>query len=333
MSEKQETADAIIALLTQCRDLLAAINERTKPKEEPTGPKMLFKELAKAYLDYSRSKVKPSTLCTYENLLLASPFATSLANRDVSELSRAAVQLWIDSFDEHTSYIHNFVIVFRSMISWAREREICALPGEYSKPFKFKRIVRKGGGKEIEDGDFNKILQYTTDNLSKDRKYAAVFVAANTGMRIGEVCGLTSGDIDAENNIIHIQHTLKRIYSPVTKKTELQLGTPKSKTSTRNIPASENVIGACLLHRPKGHTLFDVEPRELTEFFKRLQERAGCERHHTFHSLRHTFVSREIRIGKNPKAVSAYVGHGSLDMTLGVYAHVSEKDLKEVANG
>ena len=77
---------------------------------------MTFAELSRAYLDYSKSKVKVSTLSTYENLLIASPFAKSLATRDVSELTRSTVQLWIDSFDEHTSYIHSFIIVMRSMI-------------------------------------------------------------------------------------------------------------------------------------------------------------------------------------------------------------------------
>lgn len=333
MKKVIEELKAIRSLLTQCRDLLAVATGDTRPREETTNRRMSFEELAKAYLDYSGSKVKPSTLCAYENLLLASPFAKSLASRDVSDLTRPTVQLWIDSFEEHTSYIHNFIIVFRSMISWARDREMCVLPDEYSRPFKFKRIVHRGGGKEIEAGDYDKIAKYVADNLSNDRKYAAVFVALNTGMRIGEVCGLTRGDIDAEGKVIHIRRTLKRIYSPVTKRTELQFGIPKSKSSMRDIPVPKNVIDACLLHDLKRNTLFDVEPRELTEFFKRMQERAGCEKHHTFHSLRHTFVSREIRAGKNPKAVSKYVGHGKLDITLAVYTHVSENDLKEVANG
>ena len=325
-----------LIILKECRDLLLKICERgcaAPVKSQSVCMKMTFAELSRAYLDYSKSKVKASTLSTYENLLIASPFAKSLASRDVSELTRSTVQLWIDSFDEHTSYIHNFIIVMRSMISWARDRELCDLPDEYSKPFKFKRIVRKGGGNEIDDSDYERITQYTTDNLSKDRKYVAVFVALNTGMRIGELCGLMKDDIDAEKNIIHIRHTLRRNYSPVTKKTEVIIGTPKTKTSMRDIPVAKRVIDACLLHDVKGETLFDVEPRELLEFFTRMQQRAECEKKYTFHSLRHTFVSREIRAGKNPKAVSKYVGHGKLDITLAVYTHVSENDLKEVVNG
>lgn len=335
METDMETNDVkeIISLLTQCRDLLSAIKESATPTECLVGNRMTFEALSRAYLDYSRSKVKASTLSCYENLLLASPFARSLASRDVSELTRSTLQRWIDSFEVHTSYIRNFIIVFRSMISWARDRDICALPDEYSRPFKFKRIVHKGGGKEIEDGDYEKIAQCVKENISKDRKYVAVFVALNTGMRIGEVCGLARDDVDAERNVIHIRRTLRRNYSPVTKKTEIVVGTPKSKTSMRDIPVARNVIDACLLHDLKKETLFDIEPRELSEFFKRMQERAGCEKHHTFHSLRHTFVSREIRAGKNPKSVSKYVGHGKLDITLAVYTHVSENDLREVVNG
>lgn len=326
----------IIALLKECRDLLLKICERgcAEPvKSQSVCREMTFVELSRAYLDYSKSKVKASTLSAYENLLIASPFAKSLATRDVSELTRSTIQLWIDSFDEHTSYIHNFIIVMRSMISWARDRELCALPDEYQKPFKFKRMVRKGGGEEIEDEDYEKISKYVQDNLKADRKYSAVFVALNTGMRIGELCGLMKDDIEAEKSMIHIRHTLRRNYSPVKKKTEVVIGTPKSKTSMRDIPVAKSVIDACLLHDLKSKTLFDIEPRELLDFFKRMQNRAGCEKSYTFHSLRHTFVSREIRAGKNPKAVSKYVGHGKLDITLAVYTHVSENDLKEVVNG
>lgn len=334
MEEQIVWEEEIISLLTQCRDILLAISGKNIVTfDKPTGKRMTFAALSKTYLDYSRSRVKQSTLATYENLLLISPFAKSLSDRDVSTLKYSTVQQWIDHFKEHTSYLRCFIVILRSMISWARDRDLCALPDEYTRPFKFKRMVRRGGGEEIEDGDYEKIVQYTMENLSKDRKYAAVFVALNTGMRIGEVCGLTGEDIEAEENIIHIRHTLKRIYSPITKKTKLVFGTPKSKTSQRDIPVSKAVVEACLLHDLKRKTLFDVEPRELLEFFRRMQVRAQCGKVWTFHSLRHTFVSREIRAGKNPKAVSKYVGHGNLDITLAVYTHVSADDLKEVVNG
>ena len=324
----------IVSLLTQCRDILVAMGGKgIAMKERPIVRKMSFMELSKAYLEYSKNKVKPSTLSTYENLLIASPFAKSLMNREVSELTRPTVQLWIDSFEEHTSYIHNFIIVFRSMIAWARDRDICALPDEYSKPFKFKRMVHKGGSKEIDEDDYEKITKLINDNISKDRKYAAVFVALKTGMRIGEICGLKKEDVDPGKSLIHIRHTLRRNYSPVAKKTEVTITEPKSKSSLRDIPVSKSVIDACLMHDSKGETLFGVEPRELLDFYTRMQGRALCKNRYTFHSLRHTFVSREIRAGKNPKAVSKYVGHGKIDITLAVYTHVSQNDLKEVANG
>ena len=205
-------SDEAVMILKECRDLLYKISEHGVSRDKLSLRKeMTFSKLATAYLDYSRSKVKPSTLSAYENLLIASPFAKSLSGRFVSELTRSTVQLWIDAFDEHTSYIHNFIIVMRSMISWARDRELCALPDEYTKPFRFKKMVRKGGGEEIDDADYDRILEYSTDNLANDRKYVAVFVALYTGMRIGELCGLMKDDIDAEKNIIHIRRTLSII--------------------------------------------------------------------------------------------------------------------------
>ena len=99
-----EMNDEVVELLRECRDLLREILGRgVETERQKIGKRMTFAELSRAYLDYSKSKVKISTLSTYENLLIASPFAKSLATRDVSELTRSTVQLWIDSFDEHTS--------------------------------------------------------------------------------------------------------------------------------------------------------------------------------------------------------------------------------------
>ena len=66
-----EMNDEAVELLRECRDLLREILGRgVETERQKIGKRMTFAELSRAYLDYSKSKVKVSTLSTYENLLI-----------------------------------------------------------------------------------------------------------------------------------------------------------------------------------------------------------------------------------------------------------------------
>ena len=44
-------------------------------------------------------------------------------------------------------------------------------------------------------------------------------------------------------------------------------------------------------------------------------------------TLRHTFATRAIERGMNPKTLQKILGHGTLQMTMGLYCHVTEDTL------
>lgn len=52
----------------------------------------------------------------------------------------------------------------------------------------------------------------------------------------------------------------------------------------------------------------------------------------TFHTLRHTAVSLAIQAGANVKAVQRFAGHSSASMTLDVYSHLFDDDLRTVSD-
>ena len=71
---------------------------------------------------------------------------------------------------------------------------------------------------------------------AKQTYYGDIFeVALSTGMRKGELLALEWSDIDFNNRMIHVTGTLIRVNSRYVK------GTPKSKTSRRDIPMLDNV--------------------------------------------------------------------------------------------
>lgn len=66
-----------------------------------------------------------------------------------------------------------------------------------------------------------------------------IIIALHTGMRIGEICALMWEDVDFENDVIHIRHTVARVKSTNKfSKTKLIIDSPKTISSKRDIPIS-----------------------------------------------------------------------------------------------
>ena len=65
-----------------------------------------------------------------------------------------------------------------------------------------------------------------------------------------------------------------------------------------------------------------IEPRNYYERYQRMLREAGLPPH-SFHALRHTFATRCIENGLDPKSVSELLGHANVRITLERYVHPS----------
>jgi integrase len=87
----------------------------------------------------------------------------------------------------------------------------------------------------------------------------------------------------------------------------------------RPVPLSPTRRDADLVFaQPDGSPL---SPDMITDGFERLVAAAGVTRI-TFHRLRHTHATLSHLAGANVRAVSARLGHSSIQITLDTYAHV-----------
>ena len=68
-----------------------------------------------------------------------------------------------------------------------------------------------------------------------------ILLALCTGMRIGEVCALKWEDIDFNQKVILVKHTVGRIYNCELKSTERISSSPKTRNSYREIPISKQL--------------------------------------------------------------------------------------------
>ena len=162
---------------------------------------------------------------------------------------------------------------------------------------------------------------------SDDRRLLGVLLCLYTGLRIGELLGLTWDDVDFTKGVIKITKTVYR------EKDEngiwqLCVDTPKTKASDRVIPLPEYITDMLRQDLETSKTSYVIENkkgermsiRSYQYMFEKLTERAGV-RKLNFHALRHTFATRAIECGMDIKTVADIMGHQNASITLNRYAH------------
>lgn len=189
----------------------------------------------------------------------------------------------------------------------------------------------------------------------KDSSYYPLYrTAALSGMRIGEILGLSWSDVDFKNEGIYIRHTL--CYT--TDKGQY-LDTPKTKASRRTIPMHKGEELYQLLQHRKieqkkqkvragslwvpnegmedlvfttetGAALYATNVRtQQRAAIRKMQEGGADIPAFTFHMLRHCFATRCIEAGMDPKTLQAILGHSTFAMTMDLYCDVMEETKRE----
>ena len=167
-----------------------------------------------------------------------------------------------------------------------------------------------------------------------------ILLCLYTGLRIGELCGLKWENIDLKNNIIKIEKTLirvKRDDKKIKAKTIVILDTPKSISSIRNIPIPNFIIPMLKKLKSSDEHFFltnkekFIEPRSFTNHYKNIVHSIGLDKYN-FHTLRHTFATRCIENGCDPKTLSEILGHSSVKITLDRYVHPSFANKRKMMN-
>lgn len=180
-------------------------------------------------------------------------------------------------------------------------------------------------------------------NRTEEQFAFGIFLCLMTGIRIGELCGLQWKHIDIEDANLKIRQTLQRLpklnYDGIGNKTEIVIGSPKSKDSIRDIPLDDIVINRILEYRKErinAHNSSIVapeefviaskigkptEPRTMKDVFERILNQAHIEKAN-LHALRHTFATRALEAGIDFKTLSVILGHSDISVTMNRYAHV-----------
>jgi integrase len=151
---------------------------------------------------------------------------------------------------------------------------------------------------------------------------AALLVLAYAGLRIGELAGLTWGDLELGKRRLRVAQQIESSTGSVT-----DLKTPASR---RFVELPGVVVAALREHelRTKKTSPEFVFPYHLRRFrsgvFFPALRRAKLRRIR-LHDLRHTAASLMIATGADIASVSRQLGHANVSITLGIYTHAFER--------
>lgn len=145
-----------------------------------------------------------------------------------------------------------------------------------------------------------------------------ILVAVKTGLRLGELRALRPQDVDLKRKVLHVR---KGAYKS-------RVGTPKTKSSKREVPLTDSALKALRCRLRLKHSLIfcnedgSMLTKEQCKWpLWRACDRAGIERK-GWHVLRHTFASHLAMKGRTLKEIQELMGHTTIKMTLR-YARLS----------
>ena len=183
------------------------------------------------------------------------------------------------------------------------------------------------------------------ENLLKDlnKTKMGIYLCLYTGLRIGEICSLKWENIDLNNKKIRVKNTITRIKNfnenNKFKKTMIIIDNPKSSSSIRDIPLPRFIVPLLktidINIKPSNYLISGtdkfIETRTFFNRYKKILKEINLEKYN-FHALRHTFATRCIENGCDPKTLSEILGHSSVKITLERYVHPNYENKVRMMN-
>lgn len=198
------------------------------------------------------------------------------------------------------------------------------------------------------------------ETAKRSHNYLQYALILETGLRTGEMIGLTWDAINFQNRTLTVNKTLEYRHS----RGYWIAGPPKTVTSYRTIPLTDRAFEILRKLYEKKDTRKHSEGLSQTlQYMDRISgemktlvmadlifinyrlgmpaknssydthlyklcDEAGIKRF-CMHTLRHTYATRAVERGVNPKALQRLLGHASLQVTMDTYVHVTDESMNQ----
>lgn len=236
-----------------------------------------------------------------------------LGDPDIKDIDTAMVDKFIVCLEALKSHrgkplaaqtINHNVSVLSTLLRYAKQRDLIDKLPHFSRKRPAPHRVRWLSPDE-EKKVFAAIdnADYVIARKHREEMKALTKILIDTGMRRGEVLGLTKENLDGD---------WVRLW--------------KTKTGrARSVPLTSEARALLATHVP-----FEIKKHQVHRYWAKVREDIGLEKDEQFvlHTLRHTTATRMLRKTKNIAMVQRMLGHTNISTTLR-YAHIDDQDLLE----
>ena len=276
------------------------------------------------WLDTYCVHLKPLTLSSYKTII-EKHILSELNNVPLQALNTYDIQAFINNLTVSPKTIKNIYGVLNKALNKAAElmyikKNPC---GAVSLPKVAKPKIRALSDEEI---------KALFKELKNTRYYDFCKLALYTGLRRGELLGLTWDCYKREDGYLYVYRQLQIING------EYAFITPKGgKSRTVALPSVAIELIDGLKANDESEFIFHNEIGEhfsisnIGTVFRECVKKSGIE-NATLHDLRHTYAVNALRAGDNFKSVQNNLGHATPAFTLDRYATVTYDMLKETQN-
>lgn len=323
------------------QDLLASYEDNEKNSSD-----ILFIDYLTLWLKEEQGVIKPSTYETYE---------ITVNRKIIPYFERYNYKLYelnASCFTEFFKYlklngrnngkglseksVKNIRGILSSVFDTAYKNHLISEnPVQNSKMPVFEKNIKK----EVETYSADEVKRLlAVAKASESHIYLFLLLAVFTGLRRGELLALTWDNIDFENKTLTVNKNRTGACRAVTK----QMNTPKTNSSNRTIPLTDNIIDAlrteqkkqaenkvlfgncyseidnCIIRNKDGRPYSNLSC--INRVVNRLMEKAQLK-HCTIHGLRHTVASLLDDNGVPIQEISTLLGHKNVSTTEKIYIH------------
>lgn len=305
--------------------------------------KILFSEWAKMWLESVHGTVKENTFeATYRNSV-ENHLVPEFGNKTMDKIKPIELQVFLNKSAERYSVdtVKKFKSCLKQMFDDAVFNDYC----DKNPAYKLKIYKAVKTSQTIEDRIYTpQQIELIETYALKHRFGLDILLLLETGMRRGEMLGLTWDNVDFTNKAIYIKQAVAIVRDNGIITTNL--GTPKNNSSVRAIPISTEFTeylasikrrstSPYVVHNKNNNVLnprtwqrrhYDVFMSDMHDEYIKVNIDIPV---YTPHRLRHSRASCWVNGGINLYAVAKTLGHSNLEMLKKRYAH---SNLEEVRN-
>lgn len=218
-----------------------------------------------------------------------------------------------------------YLIAIRAFLKYLARQEIKTLPAERIELAK----VSERQLDLITQGELERLLKSTNGDELKDLRDKAILeLLFSTGLRVSELCSLTS-DIDLSSDELSIRGKGGKV--------RVVFLSDSAKNAVRNYQKNRNDMSDALFvqigkKNKEGMQKSSFEPlsrRSVERMVKHRAIKSGISKKVTPHVLRHMFATDLLGNGADLRSVQMLLGHANIGTTQ-IYTHVTDKHLLDV---